>query len=118
MGKAEELANRIRTEMAEGRYPSGRLLPSVRDLALKYRINPNTIVRAFQILIEEGLVIAEQRRGFFAARDNIDRARAGLRAAAARALEDAVEEANITMSPKEIRAHVEKALKESMRSSA
>jgi len=118
MGKAEDLATRIRNEMAQGRYPSGTLLPSVRDLALKFRINPNTIVRAFQLLIEEGLVIAEQRRGFFAARDNIANARAALRDAAAQSLENAVGEANISMSPKEIRTHVERALKESMRNSA
>lgn len=119
MGKAEEVANRVRNALAAGRFPAGAMLPSVRDLALQFRINPNTIVRAFQILTEEGLVVAEERRGYFAARGNLAKARASLANTAGRSLERAVREAlSVPLTAQEIRSRVEKALTESIRHSA
>lgn len=45
----------------DGTYPEGEMLPSVRQLASDYRINPLTVTKAFQELAIEEL--AEKRRG-------------------------------------------------------
>ncbi|MDH5737736.1 MAG: GntR family transcriptional regulator [Gammaproteobacteria bacterium] len=45
----------------EGVFAEGDALPSVRQLASEQRINPLTVSKALQMLVDEGLV--EKRRG-------------------------------------------------------
>lgn len=56
-----QLADRIREMILEGVYRNGDALPSVRQVASEHRINPITVSKAFQILVDEELV--EKRRG-------------------------------------------------------
>ena len=42
-------------------------LPSVRDLARELRINPNTVAKAYQRLVEQGLVETRRGEGTFVA---------------------------------------------------
>jgi GntR family transcriptional regulator len=51
----------VRHLVASGALRPGDTLPSVRDLAREQRINPNTVAKAYQRLVEAG--IAETRRG-------------------------------------------------------
>jgi GntR family transcriptional regulator len=51
----------VRYLVASGALRPGDTLPSVRDLAREQRINPNTVAKAYQRLVEAG--IAETRRG-------------------------------------------------------
>jgi GntR family transcriptional regulator len=51
----------LRRLVASGALPPGELVPSVRDLARDLRVNPATVVKAFQRLVEAGLL--EVRRG-------------------------------------------------------
>src|SRR5512141_1236968 len=43
----------------------GDPLPSVRTVAAEYRVNPLTVLKAYQQLVEEGLVEARRGRGMF-----------------------------------------------------
>jgi GntR family transcriptional regulator len=43
----------------------GDPLPSVRNVAAEYRINPLTVLKAFQELADEGLVESRRGRGMF-----------------------------------------------------
>ena len=45
----------------EGLLNEGDPLPSVRSVAAEYRVNPLTVLKAYQELVDEGLV--ETRRG-------------------------------------------------------
>lgn len=45
----------------EGVFRNGDALPSVRQIASEHRINPITVSKAFQILVDDDLV--EKRRG-------------------------------------------------------
>ena len=40
-------------------------LPSVRSIAAEYRINPLTVLKGYQQLVDEGLVEARRGRGMF-----------------------------------------------------
>ncbi len=51
----------LEQEMVTGRLNPGDKMPSGRELAVKYEINPNTAQRVYQELEAEGLV--ETRRG-------------------------------------------------------
>jgi GntR family transcriptional regulator len=56
-----QLAGRLREMVLEGVYQNGDALPSVRQIASEHRINPITVSKAFQILVDDGLV--EKKRG-------------------------------------------------------
>jgi GntR family transcriptional regulator len=56
-----QLRDRVVAMMLEGTLKEGEALPSVRQVATEYRLNPITVLKAYQQLSDEGLV--EKRRG-------------------------------------------------------
>lgn len=56
-----QLAHRLTDQLLSGDPPEGAAMPSVRTLASRYLINPLTVGRALQVLVDDGLV--ESRRG-------------------------------------------------------
>jgi GntR family transcriptional regulator len=56
-----QLRDRVVAMMLEGILKEGEALPSVRQVAAEYRLNPLTVLKAYQQLVDEGLV--EKRRG-------------------------------------------------------
>ena len=56
-----QLRDRVVVLMLEGVLKEGEALPSVRQVATEYRLNPLTVLKAYQQLADEGLV--EKRRG-------------------------------------------------------
>lgn len=61
----EFLYQSIREDIARGRIPCGTKLPSKRNLAQHLDIGVATVTAAYDQLITEGFVRAEQRRGYF-----------------------------------------------------
>src|SRR3546814_10207794 len=49
----------------DGEHQAGAMLPSVRRLACKRRINPLTVAKAYQSLQDEGVAIARRGVGLF-----------------------------------------------------
>lgn len=56
-----QLADRINRLIVSGELRAGEKLPSVRDMAVAYSVNPNTIQRTYSELEREGIL--ETRRG-------------------------------------------------------
>jgi DNA-binding transcriptional regulator YhcF (GntR family) len=56
-----QLRDRVVAMMLEGVLKEGEAIPSVRQVATEYRVNPLTVLKAYQALADEGLV--EKRRG-------------------------------------------------------
>jgi GntR family transcriptional regulator len=56
-----QLRDRVVAMVLEGELQEGEPLPSVRQVATEQRINPLTVLKAYQQLADEGLV--EKRRG-------------------------------------------------------
>ena len=56
-----QLKDRVIGMMLDGIIKSGEALPSVRQIAAEYQLNPITVSRAYQELADETLV--EKRRG-------------------------------------------------------
>ncbi|MFN4117056.1 MAG: GntR family transcriptional regulator [Inhella sp.] len=56
-----QLAQQLAGQLIEGEPPEGQPMPSVRQLAQQYLINPLTVSRALQSLVDEGFL--EPRRG-------------------------------------------------------
>lgn len=57
----EQLAASVRTNIVAGRLHPGDRLPAARELAKAVNANVHTVLRAYQLLRDEGLV--ELRRG-------------------------------------------------------
>lgn len=56
-----QLRDAIVRQIIRGTYLPGEAVPSVRQVAADERINPLTVSKAFQLLVDEGLL--EKRRG-------------------------------------------------------
>jgi GntR family transcriptional regulator len=56
-----QLRDRVVAMILDGVLGEGDPLPSVRQVAAEYRLNPITVLKAYQQLADEGLV--EKRRG-------------------------------------------------------
>jgi len=56
-----QLRDRMVALILEGALKEGDALPSVRNVAADYRLNPLTVLKGYQQLVDEGLV--EKRRG-------------------------------------------------------
>jgi GntR family transcriptional regulator len=61
----EQIAVRVKAAVATGELRSGDLLPSVRELASRVRINPATVTQAYRALEGEGFVELRQGAGTF-----------------------------------------------------
>lgn len=59
----EQLVRQIKFAVAEGTLMPGQLVPSVRVMAKKLAINPNTIQRAYQELQSEEILESLRGRG-------------------------------------------------------
>src|SRR5690242_16603471 len=56
-----QLRDRVVAMILDGVLNEGDPLPSVRNVAAEYRVNPLTVLKGYQELVDEGLV--ESRRG-------------------------------------------------------
>ena len=56
-----QLRDRVVAMILDGVLKEGDSLPSVRTVAVEYRVNPLTVLKGYQQLVDEGLV--ETRRG-------------------------------------------------------
>lgn len=56
-----QLADRINRQIVSKELKAGEKLPSVREMGIKYSVNPNTIQRTYSELEREGIL--ETRRG-------------------------------------------------------
>lgn len=64
-----QILDLIKLDIISGKYHEGEKLPSVRELAASYRVNPNTMQRAFSELESAGLVFTERTNGRFVTED-------------------------------------------------
>jgi GntR family transcriptional regulator len=62
----EQIKDGLKTLMLAGAIAKDEKLPSVRDLAVKMSINPNTIQRAYRELEAEGFIYSVAGKGSFA----------------------------------------------------
>lgn len=60
-----QLRDRVVAMILEGVLVDGDALPSVRNVAADYRLNPLTVLKGYQELVDEGLVEKRRGRGMF-----------------------------------------------------
>jgi GntR family transcriptional regulator len=60
-----QLRDRVAAMILDGVLHEGDPLPSVRTVAAEYRINPLTVLKSYQHLVDEQLVEKKRGRGMF-----------------------------------------------------
>lgn len=60
-----QLADLIKGDIISGKFKTTEKLPSVREFALIYSVNPNTVQKALQILEDEYLISTDRTNGKF-----------------------------------------------------
>jgi GntR family transcriptional regulator len=62
-----QLADRITEQILQGIWCEGEALPSVRSVAADLKINHLTVMKGYQLLVDEGLVEKKRGQGMFVA---------------------------------------------------
>ena len=60
-GIYQQIADQVRERIAGGEWITGDRIPSVREMAVSLGVNPNTVTRSYQTLLENEII--ENRRG-------------------------------------------------------
>ena len=64
-----QIVSEIKKQIVSGKLVPGERIPSVRELALTYKVNPNTMQKALIELEENGLIKTERTNGKFVTED-------------------------------------------------
>jgi GntR family transcriptional regulator len=67
----ERLADELRAGITSGQYRPGDRMPSTHDLMARTGVANLTVRGAYRVLVEEGLVEAVPKRGFYVRRPNV-----------------------------------------------
>ncbi|HOW68278.1 MAG TPA: GntR family transcriptional regulator [Candidatus Paceibacterota bacterium] len=80
-----QIVNQVKYLIASGRLRAGQEMPTIRALAERLLINPNTVVHAYAELEKEGVIVCRHGSGTFVA-ESVSRqpGRDGVQALAAR----------------------------------
>ena len=60
-----QLRDRVVAMILDGVLKEGDVLPSVRNVAAEYRVNPITVLKGYQQLVDEGLIESKRGLGMF-----------------------------------------------------
>ncbi len=100
----EQIVRQVKFAVANGVLVPGQLLPSVRTLAVKLAINPNTVAKAFQQLQSEGVVMPLRGKGLAVRDDAVQSCRVARREILEDRIRTAITEAlHGGLSAKEVR---------------
>ncbi|WP_407558289.1 GntR family transcriptional regulator [Vibrio parahaemolyticus] len=62
-----QLADQITQQILQGVWKEGEALPSVRSISADMKINHLTVMKGYQLLVDEGLVEKKRGQGMFVA---------------------------------------------------
>lgn len=60
-----QIRDQIAASLLDASIKDGEALPSVREVAASSSVNPLTVLKAYQLLVDEGLVESRRGRGMF-----------------------------------------------------
>ena len=69
-----QIADRIRERILRGEWKTGERIPSIRELAVELGVNPNTVTKSYQKLLDRELISNQRGRGYFVSKNAAERA--------------------------------------------
>ncbi len=85
-----QIAAEIRSAVAAEVYRPGEALPSLRNMAIELQVNPNTVQRAYDELVRDGLIYSQRGKGLFVSDQGTASAQSGALEVVRKAFEEAV----------------------------
>jgi len=67
-----QIIDQVQSAIADGRLNCGDQLPTVRQLAVNLKVNPNTVARAYQELEIKGVVTTQMGTGTFIGDEKVE----------------------------------------------
>ena len=68
-----QIVDSIMDSVQSGEYPEESRMPSVREFASRFEVNPNTMMRAYDWLQQQGMIYNKRGIGFFVTQGCRDR---------------------------------------------
>ncbi|MBC5994828.1 GntR family transcriptional regulator [Pontibacter cellulosilyticus] len=68
-----QIANRFFENILRKVWTAGDKIPSIRDMAVEFEVNPNTTMRTFNYLQDKGVIYNKRGVGYFLADDGLER---------------------------------------------
>lgn len=68
-----QIANRFFENILRKVWTSGDKIPSIRDMAIEFEVNPNTTMRTFNYLQDKGVIYNKRGVGYFLADDGFEK---------------------------------------------
>jgi DNA-binding transcriptional regulator YhcF (GntR family) len=68
-----QIANRFFENILLKKWTSGEKIPSIRDMAVEFEVNPNTTMRTFNYLQEKGIIFNKRGIGYYVADDGFEK---------------------------------------------
>ena len=74
-----QIADQLQERILQGDWRAGERIPSIRELAVELGVNPNTVTKSYQTLLDRHIVTNRRGRGYFVSDDAAERALAVMR---------------------------------------
>jgi len=71
-GIFQQIADNLCHQILEGKLRTGERVPSVRDLAVEFEVNRNTLLRTYSILEDAAIIVNKRGIGFFVAENAVE----------------------------------------------
>lgn len=111
----DQISRQIKFAIANGALRGGELIPSVRELALRIAVNPNTVARAYRDLQVEGMLEPVRGEGLRVKEGAQEGCRSERRSLLKARLQAAIAECRSGgLTTKEIRSLIDEALQDTV----
>ncbi len=60
-----QIADQMSERILSGEWQPGERIPSIRELAAQIGVNPNTVTKSYQALVDQGCIQNQRGMGFF-----------------------------------------------------
>lgn len=68
-GIYQQIADQMRDRILAGEWQEGERIPSIRELAAAVGVNPNTVTKSYQALLDREIIENQRGLGYFVAAD-------------------------------------------------
>lgn len=68
-----QIAEYVSEQILMGRWAVGEKIPSVRELAADLEVNPNTVMRTYEFLNQQGVIANKRGIGYFSTDDVLEK---------------------------------------------
>jgi len=60
-----QIADQISEEILQEKWKADERIPAIREMAVNSGVNPNTVTRSYQYLMEKGIIYNQRGVGYF-----------------------------------------------------